>query len=69
MQKIHFATRVSVRLVPKADASGGTSQLREELNNAINKHRVNIDRSVFKKTEQERVELKIAKAQWKATQK
>lgn len=69
MQKIHFATRVSVKLVPKADASGGTSQLREELSNAINKHKVNVDRSVFKKTPQERLELKIAKAKYKASLK
>jgi hypothetical protein len=29
---------------------------------------VSIDRSVFAKTEQEKLELKIAKAKWKASQ-
>lgn len=68
MQKIHFATRVSVRLAPKSDASNASNQLRWELNAQINKHKVNIDRSVFQKTPYEKMELKIAKAKWKAAQ-
>ncbi len=66
MQKIHFATRVSVKLVPKSDASNASNNLRQELSTLINKNRVSIDRSVFAKTEQERLELKIAKAKYKA---
>lgn len=68
MQKLHFATRVTARLVPKSDASNAASNLRQELSAQINKHRVSIDRSVFKKTLEEKLELKIAKAKWKATQ-
>jgi hypothetical protein len=68
MQKIHFATRVSVRLAPKSDASNSSNQLRWELNAQINKHKVSIDRNAFKKTPAEKMELKIAKAQWKAKQ-
>jgi hypothetical protein len=66
MQKLHFATRVSVKLVPKSDASNAANNLREELSIQINKHRVNVDRSVFTKTPSERLELKIAKAKYKA---
>lgn len=66
MQKIHFATRVSVKLVPKSDATNASNNLRQELSTLINKNRVSIDRSVFAKTEQERLELKIAKAKYKA---
>lgn len=68
MQKIHFATRVIARLVPKSDASNAAAQLRQELSAQINKHRVNIDKSVFVKTIEEKEELKIAKARWKASQ-
>lgn len=69
MQKLHFATRVSVKLVPKSDASNAANSLREELSIQINKHRVNVDRSVFAKTPDERLELKIAKAKYKASLK
>lgn len=68
MQKLHFATRVTARLVPKSDASNAASNLRQELSAQINKHKVSIDRSVFKKTLEEKLELKIAKAKWKAAQ-
>ena len=68
MQKIHFATRVTAKLVTKSDASNAANNLRQELSTLINKHRVSIDRSVFTKTEQEKLELKIAKAKWKASQ-
>lgn len=69
MQKTNFATRVQVRLAPKADASGSSNQLRQDLSNAINKNKVSIDTSVFRKTDEDRVALKIAKMQWKAAQK
>jgi len=68
MQKIHFATRVIAKLVPKSDASNASNNLRQELSAQINKHKVSIDRSVFKKTDDEKVELKIAKIKWKASQ-
>lgn len=68
MQKIHFATRVTAKLVPKSDASNASNNLRQELSAQINKHKVSIDRSVFKKTDDEKVELKIAKIKWKASQ-
>jgi hypothetical protein len=66
MQKIHFATRVTAKLVPKSDASNASNNLRQELSTIINKNRVSIDRSVFAKTEQEKLELKIAKMKYKA---
>ena len=66
MQKLNFATRVSAKLIPKTDASNAANNLREELSILINKHRVNVDRSVFAKTPSERLELKIAKAKYKA---
>jgi hypothetical protein len=66
MQKLHFATRVQARLVPKSDASNAANNLRQELSAQINKHKVSIDKSVFVKTEQEKLELKIAKAKYKA---
>jgi hypothetical protein len=69
MQKLHFATRVSVKLVPKSDASNAANSLREELSIQINKHKANVDRSVFAKTPNERLELKIAKAKYKASLK
>jgi len=68
MQKLHFATRVIARLVPKSDASNAAAQLRQELSMQINKHKVSIDKSVFRKTLEEKLELKIAKAKWKAAQ-
>jgi len=67
MQKLHFATRVQAKLVPKSDASNAANNLRQELSTLINKNRVNIDRSVFRKTEQEKLELKIAKAKYKTS--
>jgi hypothetical protein len=69
MQKLHFATRVNVKLVPKSDASNAANNLREELSIQINKHRVTIDKSVFAKTPSEKLELKIAKAKYKASLK
>lgn len=65
MKNIHFATRVSVKLVPKAEAGNSANSLRQELQTQINKHKVSVDRSAFSKTDVEKEELKIAKAKWK----
>jgi len=64
--KINFAQRVIVKIVPKATASGASSELKNELQTLINSSKVNIDRSVFAKTQSERNELKIAKLAHKA---
>ncbi len=68
MKNINFATRVSVKLVPKAEAGNSANSLRQELNTQINANKICIDKSVFSKTEVEKQELKIAKAKWKAAQ-
>lgn len=67
MQNSNNATRGSAKLVPKSDASNASNNLRQELSTLINKNRVSIDKSVFVKTDQEKLELKIAKAKYKAS--
>jgi hypothetical protein len=68
MKNINFATRVSVKLVPKAEAGNSANALRQELHTLINKHKIAIDFTVFSKTEVEKEELKVAKAKWKLAQ-
>jgi hypothetical protein len=67
--KLKFAQRVRVKLVPREVSNTGASQARTELNNAINKHKVDIDRACFKKNDSEKHELKVAKALWKKSLK
>lgn len=66
--KLHFAQRVIAKSVPRDTngSNGEANSRRRELQIEINKNKVQIDRSVFAKTEEERVSLKIAKMQWKA---
>ena len=67
--KTHFAQKVIVKLTPKVDGGGSTSQKKAELQAEINKSRLVIDKSVFKKTKEEKEKLKIAKAQYKLNNK
>lgn len=65
MKKLNFATRVTVAGIQRGDTSGAAVAERARLQAEINNHPVKIDKSVFKKTESERLELKIEKAHWK----
>lgn len=65
MKKLNFATRVTVAGIQRADVSGAAVAERTRLQAEINNRPVRIDKSVFKKTEQEKLELKIEKAHWK----
>ena len=62
--KLKFAQRVQVKITPREVSNSGANQARTELHNAINKHKVDIDRACFKKTESEKHELKVAKHLW-----
>ena len=65
MKKLNFATRVSVARVQRSDASASASAERMKLQSEINNRPVIIDRSVFRKSEIEKEELKLAKFKWK----
>lgn len=67
--KTNFAERVQVKITPREVSNTGASQARTELNNAINKHKVDIDRDCFKKNDSEKHELKVAKSLWKKSLK
>ena len=63
--KIHFAQRVMVKLVPKSSTDGSMSQNKSLVQNDSNKHKVFIDREVFKKSQKDINDLKLAKAEFK----
>lgn len=63
--KLKFAQRVQVKITPREVSNTGANQARNELSIAINKHKVDIDRASFKKTESEKHQLKVAKHLWK----
>lgn len=69
MKKINFASRVMVPRTTTQTSNFNPERLKvqEEINAPSSK--VNIDRSVFVKTEEEKQELKIEKAHWKMSQK
>ena len=67
--KIHFAQRVMVKLVPKSSTDGSMSQNKSLVQADANKNRLNINRELFKKTKEEREQLKIAKSQYKLKNK
>ena len=67
--KIHFAQRVMVKLVPKSSTDGSMSQNKALVYAEANKNRLNINRELFKKTKEEREQLKIAKSQYKLKNK
>jgi hypothetical protein len=64
MKKLHFATKVTVARVQRSDASSSAAE-RTKLQAEINSRPVTIDRSVFRKSDAEKAELKIEKAHWK----
>lgn len=65
MKKLNFATRVTVAGIQRGDTSGAAVAERAKLQAEINSHPVKIDKSVFQKTDKEKLELKIEKAHWK----
>lgn len=65
MQAFKFAQRVFVKMTPKTQTSSVNDSRREALQIAINKFKINIDRTVFQKTTEERTLLKEMKASWK----
>lgn len=69
MKKLNFATRVTVFGFQKSDDSNARVSERAKLQAQINSRPVKIDRSVFKKTEIERMELSNAKSKWKRAQR
>lgn len=65
MQTFKFAQRVFVKMTPKTQTSSVNDSRREALQIAINKFKININRTVFQKTTEERTLLKEMKASWK----
>jgi len=63
--KTNFAQRVIVKIALRSKAEGDSS-LKNELLTLINSRKVNIDRTVFAKTQLEKDELKLAKMKHKA---
>lgn len=66
MQKLNFATRVAVLELPKVssdrNASGAALQNRMQVQAEINRHKVQLDRKEFAKTQAEKDVLKLRKA-------
>ena len=67
--KIHFAQRVMVKLVPKSSTDGSMSQNKSLVQAEANRHKIDINRELFKKTKEEKEQLKIAKSQYKLKNK
>lgn len=65
--KLNFATRVASMAMSKSENSNAFNAERAKVQAAVNAHPVRIDRSVFRKTEIEKLELANAKAKWKKT--
>jgi hypothetical protein len=63
--KLNFASKVTVGTTAKSDSSNMYSNERARLQAEINSHPINIDRSIFSKTDHEKAELKTEKAHWK----
>jgi len=63
--KLHFAQRVMVKLVPKTSTDGSMSQNKSIVQAETNKRRLEINKDVFKKSQEDREALKLAKAVFK----
>lgn len=63
--KLHFAQRVMVKLVPKTSTDGSMSQNKSIVQAEANKRRLEINKDVFKKSQKDRDDLKLAKATFK----
>jgi len=66
--KLNFATRVTSFISSKTDKSGMNNSERIKVQAMVNSRPVIIDRSVFQKTDLEKEEVKLAKAQWNRLQ-
>lgn len=64
MKRLHFAERVTVYGLTKTDSMGAAVEGRTRLQSEIQRPLI-IDRTVFEKTDKEKLELKIEKAHWK----
>lgn len=67
--KLNFATRVTSMRTAKSENSNANNAERAKVQSMVNSQPLIIDRSVFKKTEVERMELSVAKSKWKKAQK
>lgn len=65
MKKLNFATRITVAGIQRSDMSGAANAERAKVQAEINNHPIKIDKSIFQKTDKEKLELKIEKAHWK----
>lgn len=63
--KLHFAQKVMVKLVPKSSTDGSSSQNKMMLQNEVNKFRIILNKDLFKKSQKEKDDLKLAKAEFK----
>lgn len=63
--KLNFATRVNVAVTERNNNNGAQLVERAKVQAMINSNPLVINRSMFRKTEQEREELRIEKAHWK----
>jgi hypothetical protein len=63
--KIHFAQRVMVKLVPKSSTDGSMSQNKSIVQSEVNKRRLELNKDVFKKSQEDREALKLAKSVFK----
>jgi GDP-D-mannose dehydratase len=65
--KLNFATRVASMVMSKSETSNAFNAERAKVQASVNANPVIIDRTVFRKTEIEKLELANAKAKWKKT--
>ena len=63
--KLHFAQRVMVKLVPKTSTDGSMSQNKSIVQSEVNKRRLEMNKDVFKKSQEDREALKLAKSVFK----
>jgi hypothetical protein len=63
--KLHFAQRVMVKLVPKTSTDGSMSQNKSIVQAETNRHKVDINKDMFKKSKEDIEALKLAKSVFK----
>jgi hypothetical protein len=66
MKNLNFATRITIATASKSDSSNMYANERMKVLAETNSRPVVIDFSVFQKTAEEKEELVLAKAHWKA---
>jgi hypothetical protein len=66
MKNLNFATRITIATAAKSDSSNMYANERMKVLAETNSRPVLIDFSVFQKTAEEKEELVLAKAHWKA---